>query len=348
MRRSICLLLALWTAPAAQAAVEVFACEPEWAALARELGGDRVRVFSATTARQDPHRVQARPALIARMRRAELLVCTGAGLEGSWLPLLLRRARNPAVQPGRSGHLLAADQVRLKDVPRSLDRAEGHVHPQGNPHVHRDPRNIARVAGALSARLAEVDPTHAGDYAARMESFQRRWDEAVRSWELRARPLAGRRVLVHHREWVYLLDWLGMERAGSLEPKPGLPPTPAHLAELQRLQEERPADLLIRSSTDKPRAAEWMAERTGIPVVTLPYTVGAEQVEDLYGLFEVIVERLLGVVPCARRDWTGGSLGRACWPACWCSPPTCPWAARSWRAGSSSSISPWPSSPALA
>jgi zinc/manganese transport system substrate-binding protein len=298
MRQWIVLLLSLGAAPAAQAAVEVFACEPEWAALARELGGEQVEVFSATTARQDPHRVQARPALIARARGADLLVCTGADLEEGWLPLLLRRSRNPDIQPGRPGHLLAADQVTLKDVPGSLDRAGGHVHPRGNPHVHTDPRNIARVAEALGARLMEIDPAHAQHYRARLESFRERWGGAVDAWERRAGPLAGRRVLVHHREWIYLLDWLGMERVGSLEPKPGLPPGPGHLAELQRLQAQRPADLLIRSATDDRRAADWLAERTGIRVVTLPYTVGADEAAgDLFGLFDAILVRLLEAVP---------------------------------------------------
>ena len=148
----IAIALAL-TASFAHATLKVFACEPEWDALARELGGDQVEVYAATTAQQDPHRVQARPSLIAQLRQADLLVCTGADLEAGWLPVLLRQARNPAVQPGQPGHFLAADQVTLLEVPTSIDRAEGDVHPQGNPHIQIDPRRSA-AASPRSTRPA--------------------------------------------------------------------------------------------------------------------------------------------------------------------------------------------------
>ena len=139
-------------------ALEVFACEPEWAALATELGGDKVEVFSATTARQDPHQIQARPALIARLRSADLVICTGAELEIGWMPVLLRQAANARVQPGTPGYMEASQYVRLLEVPTRLDRAEGDIHPAGNPHIQSDPRNIAAVATALARRLSEIDP----------------------------------------------------------------------------------------------------------------------------------------------------------------------------------------------
>src|SRR4029077_6659206 len=131
-------------------ALEIFACEPEWGALATELGGDKVEVFVATSARQDPHQIQARPALIARLRSADLVVCTGAELEIGWMPVLLRQASNGRVQPGSPGYFEAGQQVRLLDVPTRLDRAEGDIHPAGNPHIQTDPRNIATVAPALT------------------------------------------------------------------------------------------------------------------------------------------------------------------------------------------------------
>src|SRR5947208_10561326 len=154
----IALGLAVLFRPVDANALEVFACEPEWAALATELGGDKVEVFSATTARQDPHQIQARPALIARLRSADLVVCTGAELEIGWMPVLLRQAANARVQPGTPGYMEAAPQVRMLEVPARLDRAEGDIHAAGNPHIQTDPRNIVAVAAALARRMAEIDP----------------------------------------------------------------------------------------------------------------------------------------------------------------------------------------------
>src|SRR5207247_1363010 len=163
-------------------ALEVFACEPEWGALATELGGDKADVFVATTARQDPHQIQARPALIARLRSADLVVCTGAELEIGWLPVLLRQAANGRIQPGSPGYFEAAQHVRLLEVPTRLDRAEGDIHPAGNPHIQADPRNIAAVAAALAPRMQQLDPANAGTIAARAQNFAARWNAAMQRW----------------------------------------------------------------------------------------------------------------------------------------------------------------------
>ena len=178
MSRFTILLLVLVT-PCAASAMEVFACEPEWGALVAEIAGDKANVTVATTAFQDPHSLQARPSLIAAVRRADLIVCTGADLEIGWLPLLLRRAGNPAIQAGNPGHFLAADHVRKLEVPKRIDRTQGDVHSQGNPHVHLDARNIRRVAAALAERLAEIDPARAEEYGSRHGDFNERWERAM-------------------------------------------------------------------------------------------------------------------------------------------------------------------------
>ncbi len=170
-------LLAL-THGAAAAAIEAFACEPEWAALLAELGGDRVTIETATTAAQDPHYIQARPSLIARVRAADLLVCSGAQLEIGWLPLLLRRSGNRALRPGQPGYFMASDQVRRLEIPQRLDRGEGDIHPEGNPHVHLNPHNLQRNAVALRDRLVEIDPSGRNEYARRLASFEQRWSAA--------------------------------------------------------------------------------------------------------------------------------------------------------------------------
>ena len=286
------LLLAL--AAGAHAAVEVFTCEPEWAALVDELGGGHVKTRSATTAQQDVHHIQARPSQIAGLRRAYLLVCTGAGLEEGWLPVLQRRANNPRVQVGADGFLEVADYVPLLDRPARLDRAEGDIHPGGNPHVQLDPRNIGQIAKVVTERLAVIDPAHADDYRTRLADFSRRWDQAIAQWQERAVPLRGVAVVVHHNAWVYLENWLGLEIVGTLEPKPGIPPSSSDLSRLLSQLEQRPARMVIRSAYQPVRASEWLSQRTGMPAVLLPSTVGGtDEAQDLFGLFDDIIRRML-------------------------------------------------------
>ena len=286
------LLFALATG--AHAAIEVFTCEPEWAALVEELGGGHVNTRSATTAQQDVHHIQARPSLIAGLRRADLLVCTGAGLEAGWLPVLQRRANNPLVQVGAVGYLEVADYVPLLDRPTHLDRAEGDIHPGGNPHVQLDPRNIGHIAEVVTDRLAVIDPAHGDDYRTRFADFSRRWNEAIAQWQERARPLRGVAVVVHHNAWVYLEHWLGLEVVGTLEPKPGIPPSSSDLSRLLSQLEQRPARMVIRSAYQPARASEWLSQRTGMPAVLLPSTVGGTKAaQDLFGLFDDIIGRLL-------------------------------------------------------
>lgn len=278
----------------AAAALNVFACEPEWAALARELGRDKVSVVAATTARQDVHHIEARPSLIARMRNANLVVCTGAELEVGWLPLLLTQAGNARVQPGTAGFLEASQHVVKLEVPRVIDRSLGDIHPAGNPHIHLDPRNIAKVAEVLGARLAQLDPANAASYQAQTAAFLTRWRAAIDRWQQRAAPLKGVPVVVYHKDFVYFIHWAGMREVGSLEPKPGVPPTPAHLAELVDQMKRDPAKVIAYSPYNNPKAAEFLSGRTGIPAAMMPFTVGGtEAAKDLYGLFDDTIERLL-------------------------------------------------------
>jgi len=281
----------------ASGAINIFACEPEWAALAQELGGDRVSATSVTTALQDVHRIEARPSLIARMRSADMVVCTGADIEASWLPLLLMQSGNARVRPGNDGYFEASQFVAKLEIPKIVDRSQGDLHPGGNPHIHTDARNIARVAEALSARLAKIDPPNARVYAVRTSAFLERWRGAIARWEQQAQPLKETRIIVYHREWTYLINWLGLKEAGSLEPRPGLPPTPGHLAELLSLMQREPARLIIYSAYTDPRAAAFLSERSKIPAVMLPYTVGgSDKAKDLFGLFDDTIARLLAGV----------------------------------------------------
>lgn len=290
---SVLLIIAALYPAAALASLRVFACEPEWAALSKALGGEDVSVYTATTAFQDPHHIQARPSLIARLRRADLMVCTGAQLEIGWLPVLLRQSGNAAVQPGQAGNFAATDYVKKLDVPTSVDRAEGDIHPGGNPHIQTDPRRIAEVAKALAARLARLDPTHAAAYRQRYQDFDTRWQAAIVRWEQAAAPLRGMKLVVHHKAWVYLFDWLGMDEVASLEAKPGVPPSAAHLAQVLAQLRATPARMVIRAAYQDPRPDEWLSARAHIPVAVLPFTVGGTPAaSDLFGLFDDTVARL--------------------------------------------------------
>lgn len=294
MRRGIPLLVLLLIAPLARADLAVFACEPEWGALARVLGGDRVTVKVATTARQDPHRIEARPSLIAAMRRADLAICSGAELEVGWLPLLQRRSGNPAVQEGAPGMLYAASLVERLGIPERVDRSMGDVHPSGNPHVHLDPHRLARIAQRTGERMATLDPERAGHYRVRTARFLRDWKTARDEWQARARKLRGLRIVVHHDNWRYLEEWLGLERVAELEPKPGVPPTPSHIVSLR--ERAANADAIVHAAYVNPRPARRLSELTGLPVLELPYTVGgADGADDLFGLFEVTLARLESV-----------------------------------------------------
>lgn len=285
--------LVAWIAMPAHAALDVLACEPEWAALTEELAGPAARVSSATTARQDPHRIEARPSLIVRARNADLVVCTGAELEAGWLPLLQREAGNPRILPGRPGYFEAAQFVTLIEQPATLDRAHGDVHAAGNPHLHTDPRNLLPVAEALAQRLAELDPANAAVYAARHSDFATRWRIAIARWETEAAPLRGVPVLVQHKNWSYLARWLGLVVVADLEPKPGIEPSVAHLGRLLDQLKARPPRMTLRTAYHSPRPAEWIAARSGIPAVELPYTVGASpKTGDLFMLFGETVARL--------------------------------------------------------
>ena len=280
----------------ALAALNIFACTPEWGALARELAGDKANIYNATNALQDPHHVEARPSLIARARSADLVVCTGAQLEIGWLPLVLTQAGNAKIQVGRPGYFEAAQQVTLLEVPSLVDRSQGDVHPGGNPHIHLDPRNIAKIAAALGERMAQLDAADADNYRARSKAFLERWQQAIVRWEKDALPLKGMAVVVYHRNFTYLNEWLGIRSIGELEPKPGLPPTASHLSELLAHLQKNPARAVVRAAYNEPRAAEWLSAQAKILAVMLPFTVGgSDKAKDLFGLFDDTLARLLAV-----------------------------------------------------
>ena len=284
----------LLSATAHAASLNVLACEPEWEALTKELGGDKVKVSSATNGLQDPHRIEARPGLIARTRNADLLVCTGLELAAGWLPVLVQHSGNAKIAPGQPGHFEAGSFVPRLDVPAKLDRSEGDVHAAGNPHIQQNPHNIGLVAAALTKRLAELDPANAATFQARQLDFSARWNAAMLKWEKQAAPLRNVAVVEHHKNMEYLMGWLGMYQVGTLEAKPGVEPSAAHLGELLAQLQRQPAKMVLRAGYQDARASQWLSERAKIPAVQVPFTVGGDdKAKDLFSLFDVTLQRLL-------------------------------------------------------
>ena len=275
------------------AEVRVLACEPEWAALAEAVGGADVVVHSATHGRQDAHHVRARPSLIAKVRRADILFCSGAELESGWLPVLMQRGARQQIQPGQPGHIMAADHVAVLDRPETIDRSHGDVHPSGNPHVHLDPRNVEILASELARRLERIDPDNAGAYRSRLASFRTDWAEAMEGWRSRVAGLQGMKVVVYHEAWVYFLRWAGLTRIASLEALPGIPPSASQLRDVLEQSRGAGAEAILRAPYEPRDASDWLSARTGIPVVELPFTVGGHpEAVDLVSLFDITLKLL--------------------------------------------------------
>lgn len=294
---SLCAVLALAAAMPSHAGPRVLATTSDWGSLATELGGDKVSVYTATSALQDVHQVDAKPSLVARARTADLLVANGAELEIGWLPVLLQESGNARIQPGSPGYFEATSALRLLDIPATVDRSMGDIHPLGNPHVQLDPRNIALVAKALAARLAAVDAPNAAYYQARGSDFQARWAQAMTRWNAAAAGLKGVPVVVIHKDQTYLVHWLQLRQLAAIEPKPGVPPSAGYLAQLVGKLSAAPPQMILRNAYNDPKAAEWLSSKVSAPVVTLPYSVGGTPgAKDLFGLFDDTLNRLQAAV----------------------------------------------------
>jgi len=295
-RQTILLIMAgmMSFTTAAQAKTSIFACEPEWASLAKEIGGDFVKVKLGTNAHQDPHFISVRPSLIAMVRKTDMVFCNGADLEIGWLPILLLQSGNSRVQPGTNGYFMAADYVHKLEVPTSVDRALGDVHPMGNPHIVGDPRNIAIVARAFAARLAVVDPENKLAYEKQLARFEDRWLASLIKWNARAKPLKGLPIIIQHKTWVYLVHWLGLDVVSTLELRPGIPPSTSHLQTILNDLPKAKPKFIINAAYENNKPSIWLSQRAGIPDITLPFTVGGtKNSDDLFALYDTTISLLL-------------------------------------------------------
>jgi zinc/manganese transport system substrate-binding protein len=275
-------------------ALRVVATVPDLAALAKEVSGDKVSVSALALATQDPHFVGAKPNLAIELNRADLLLLVGLDLEVGWLPVLLTGARNPAIQPGARGHLDCSQFVRRLDVPAGpIDRSMGDIHPGGNPHYLVDPRAAAAVSRAIAARLAELDPRNAAAYQAGLGTFLERLEAERTGWERRFAPHRGAPILAYHKTWVYLADWLGLVEVAHLEPKPGIPPNPTHVAQVLEVAKTRGARLLLQEDYYPPSTSKLVASRAGVPFVQVPAATDFARGERYLARLDAVLERIL-------------------------------------------------------
>ncbi|MGE5625997.1 MAG: metal ABC transporter substrate-binding protein [Bacillota bacterium] len=286
-------MLVLTLSAPAFADLNVFACEPHWSALVQEIGGTHVTVTTATGAYNNPHYIQPKPSLIAAMRRADLVVCNGGDMEVGWLPPLLQQGGRDAVQPGQPGYLDASQFVQMLEVPATVDRAQGDIHPYGNPHYQSDPRTVAAAAPEVAKRMEQLDPANAAEYQKRYVDFKARFDAAIQKWQQEAAPLKGMKIIAYHDGWANMTAWLGLDVVGFLEPKPGIPPSPGHMAELLNQIKGEGVAGIIYSPYEDEQAPDWMAERAGIPKVMIADTVGADNDKDLFQFYEQVITQLL-------------------------------------------------------
>ncbi|MBK7207387.1 MAG: zinc ABC transporter substrate-binding protein [Elusimicrobia bacterium] len=257
------------------APLKVVTTTPDLADLARQVGGDRVKVDSLSRGSQDPHFVEAKPSLIVKVRDADLFVQTGLDLEIGWAPLLIQGARNARVQRGAQGFFDASAFIQPLEVPTVVSRAAGDVHPGGNPHFLADPHNALAVVKALGEKLAELDPAGAAVYKKNAGDYSARLSAKIAEWEKRMAPAKGARFVSYHKNLVYLADHFGLVSDGEIEPKPGIPPTPKHTADLIAVMKERRTPLILTNPHFARRTPDALARATGAAVVTVALTPDA-------------------------------------------------------------------------
>ena len=284
---------AVGTGDAAQ--LEVVTTTQDLAAIARAVGGDAIEVRSIARGYWDPHYVGAKPSYMRHLNRADLLIYNGLELEIGWLPLLIQGSRNRRVMPGSPGSLDASAGLPILEVPvGQVDRSMGDIHPEGNPHYTLDPRNGKAIASAIRERLKSLAPERVQTFEANCDTFQLRLSKRMKVWERTAHSLRGRKIVAFHKQWEYLADWLGLEIVDYVEVKPGIPPSPRHISRLVEHIERENITLLLRANFGDTRAAEKIAERAGIWLLTLPASVGGEEgIVSYEDLFEAIVTRIV-------------------------------------------------------
>jgi zinc/manganese transport system substrate-binding protein len=273
--------------------LQVVAAYPFIGDLVETIGGSNVRVFSLARGDYNPHVIIPRPSFIAHVRRADLLIINGAQLEIGWMPPLLRQANNPAVQTGEPGFLDLSQYVTLIDVPTSVSRELGDVHPEGNPHFYLDPENILPLARAIKDKLAQLDPQNAPYYEGRYREFFELWGKKLVEWNQKMTPLRNTRVVEYHKDYDYFLHRYKLQIAATVEPLPGIPPTSKHIEHLEALLTAAPARFILQDVYNPDDASRHLAEKLNMKLVVLPHDVGSvKETPSVVSLFDELVRRI--------------------------------------------------------
>ena len=275
--------------------INVVASTTDLAALAQEVGGDRVEISSIARGYQDPHFVEAKPSFLLQLKRADLLIVVGLQLEIGWLPPLVTQSGNPKIQPSAPGYFDSSQFAQILEVPTAqVTRAMGDVHPLGNPHYWLDPQNGLRVAQGIAQKFSEMSPGDAGYFAERLKSFQQRIVEAEKRWDAQMKPYRGRKVVTYHRSWPNLAARFGLDVVDYVEPRAGIPPTPSHLVELIAMMKRENVKLILVEPYFDLKTPNAVAAQTGAQVaVLLPSVGGEKEVTDYFKLFDYDVNLLV-------------------------------------------------------
>lgn len=297
--KRISLILALFAGlallPAAQAKLNVVATIPDYGAIAQAIGRDKVNVTSIARGAEDPHFVDARPSFVRVLNRADVLLEGGLELEIGWLPPLLNAARNGRILPDAPGHLYLSRGVRVLEVPTGpVDRSMGDVHPYGNPHYWLDPLNGKIIAESIAAAFAKLDPANAAYYEANLAAFNQRLDQKLAEWTKLMEPFRGTKVVTYHKSFEYFLERFGLELAGTIEPKPGIEPSPTHISSLIPRAKAQGVKLVLIEPNRPRKTPTYVAEAIGAKLVVIPQMVGGdEKVKDYFDLFDYDIGQIV-------------------------------------------------------
>lgn len=292
---ALTLLCALRTPPASAAGkLQIMTATTDLATLAQEIGGDKVEVESVARGYQDPHFVEAKPSFLLKLRRADLLIVVGLELEIGWLPPLITQSTNPKIQVGAPGYFDASRYARILEIPTGVvTRAEGDVHPLGNPHYWLDPENGLRIAKGIQNKLSEMRPGDAAYFAQRYDDFERRIKEADEKWLAEMKLYAGRKIVTYHRSWPNFAEHFHLDVVGYVEPRPGIPPSPQHTVELIGLMKRDGVKVICVEPYFDLKTPNAVARDTGGKVVVLMPSVGGEkEIADYFKLFDYDIARL--------------------------------------------------------
>jgi zinc/manganese transport system substrate-binding protein len=288
----------LLSAAPARAALNVVTTTQDMASIAQEVGGDKIKVTPLAKGYQDPHFVEAKPSFVLILNKADLLIVVGRDLEIGWLPPLITQSRNAKIQPGSAGYLDPSTSAKILDMPTgAITRAEGDVHPLGNPHYWLDPENGRRIAKAIEGRLSELDPPNTAYYAQREEDLEKRLTAAEQRWKAQMAPYKAAKVVTYHKSWTNFADAFGLNVVAYIEPKPGIPPTPQHTLDVINLMKAQNVKIIMVEPYFDTKTPSSIAANTGAKVLVIPPSVGGlPQVTEYFKLFDYDIGLLIDAI----------------------------------------------------